>query len=433
MSNNKRSRGPCVSEVVGTYWGDEGKGRVISYLSQKGVDLTIRSTGGNNAGHTVYDRTGKKHAFHLLPSGIMNETSKSIIASGVVIDPEVLHQEITELSASISITPQNFVVSDRAHIIMPYHKKLDAIYEQMKGDSKVGTTGRGIGPAYADKVHRNGLRMGDLSLPQNELRAKIEQALRPHNVLLKSMNEETFDVDAMLEYCKTAHENLGQYIDDSQKHINAAINSGQTILIEGAQALELDIDHGNYPYVTSSSPNASSTAGAAGIGPIFITDVIGAMKAYCSRVGEGPFPTEQENEVGDQIREFGHEYGATTGRPRRCGWLDLNILKSGKVINGYTQLCLNHLDTIGKLPEIKVCVGYNYNGEQIDYVPESSELAKCKPIYETFAGNWDTTGCKTYADLPENARKYVEFIEEQVGVPISYIGIGPSNEETIVR
>jgi adenylosuccinate synthase len=433
MSESKGNKSPYVGVVVGAFWGDEGKGRAIDYLIRhKRADLTVRSTGGSNAGHTVYDQDGGKHALHLLPSGIISGI-KSIIAPGVVVDPAVLHQEITDLSDTISITPENFVISNRAHIIMPYHKTLDVAYEQMKGDGKIGTTGSGIGPAYADKMYRVGLRMGDLLLPEDELRAKIERVLEPHNVLFEHLKMERFTADAMLKYCRSAHENLGQYIDDSQKHVNAAINGGQTILVEGAQALSLDIDHGNYPYVTSSSPNASGTVGAAGIGPTFITDVIGAMKAYCSRVGEGPFPTEQKNELGDRIRELGYEYGATTGRPRRCGWLDLNILRSGKVINGYTKLCLNHLDTIGKLPEIKVCVGYNYNGERIDYVPESSELAQCEPIYKTFAGNWDTTGCQTYADLPENARKYVEFIEEHVGVPVGYIGIGPSNKETIVR
>ena len=417
-----------IKEIVGIQWGDEGKGRASHYES-KTVGVVIRATGGNNAGHTVV-ANGKKFAMHLLPSSIIRDGVKSIIGPGVVIDPDVLISEIeTMKKAGINIDSSKLFISDKAHIIMPHHKALDELYEEMKTE-KIGTTKRGIGPCYSEKCDRTGLRMYDL-ISSELTKQKIGESLKKANKLLKSQNHKTFNETEMFDLCMKWKDKLEEYICDTQPIIMDAYNNNQDIIIEGAQALYLDLDHGDYPFVTSSNPNASGSASGAGIGPTLIDEVIGVIKAYCSRVGEGPFPTEQKNETGDLIRKLGHEYGTTTGRPRRCGWLDLVMVKNAAFTNGLTSLCVNHIDTIGKLDKIKVCTGYEYNGKEIEYIPMDRD--KCKPIYKTFEGNWNTSNAKTFEDLPENAKEYIKFIEQYTGVKVKYIGIGADESETIVK
>lgn len=417
-----------IKEIVGIQWGDEGKGRA-SYYESKNAKVVIRATGGNNAGHTVV-ANGRKFAMHLLPSSIINDDVKSIIGPGVVIDPEVLISEMETMEeAGIAINPQKLFISGRAHVIMPHHKQLDSLYEEMKSN-KIGTTGRGIGPCYSEKCDRTGIRMYDLISGKLNT-TKIKEAIKKANILFKEANKKTFDENEIYELCLKWKEKLQDYICDTQFIIMEAHKNKENIIIEGAQALYLDLDHGDYPFVTSSNPNGSGTASGAGIGPTLIDEVIGVMKAYCSRVGEGPFPTEQENEIGDKIRELGHEYGTTTGRPRRCGWLDLVMIKNAAFTNGLTSLCVNHMDTVGKLGQIKVCVAYKQGEKEIDYVPMNRE--DWEPVYKEFDGNWDTEGVTTYEELPKNAKNYIEFIEQYTGVKVKYIGVGADASRTIVR
>ena len=396
-----------VKVIVGIQWGDEGKGRA-SHFESKNASIVIRSTGGNNAGHTVV-ANGKKFAMHLLPSSIIRDGVLSIIGPGVVVDPKVLITEIDEMAKNgIIVDNKRLLISDRAHIILPHHIALDSLMEMLK-DNKVGTTGRGIGPSYSEKCDRTNIRMIDLK-NTDTLKNKINQSLKKANALFKQFDYPIISEDEEYKLCLEFGKRLYNLIGD-------------------AQALYLDIDHGDYPFVTSSNPNASGTCSGAGIGPTLVDEVIGVMKAYCSRVGEGPFTTELLDETGDTIRELGHEYGTTTGRPRRCGWLDLVMVKNAKYINGLTSLCINHMDTIGKLPEIKVCIGYMYNGKEISYVPIDRQ--NCTPIYKTFEGNWDTSNVSTYEELPEKAKRYIEFIEDYSGIPVKYIGVGADENRTI--
>ncbi len=417
-----------IKAIVGIQWGDEGKGRASHYES-KNAKIVVRATGGNNAGHTVV-ANGKKFAMHLLPSSIIREGVLSIISPGVVVDPKVLISEINEMKENgIDINPKRLLISDRAHIILPHHIALDSLDESLKSN-KVGTTGRGIGPCYAEKCDRTSIRMVDLIDTKN-LRIKLEQTLKKVNTLFKEFNYPIISVDDEYNMCIEYGKVLKDFIGDSEAAIIDAYTKNENIILEGAQALYLDVDHGDYPFVTSSNPNASGTCSGAGIGPTLVNEVIGVMKAYSSRVGEGPFTTELFDETGDLIRELGHEFGTTTGRPRRCGWLDLVMIKNARYINGLTSLCVNHIDTIGKLPEIKVCIGYKYNNKEIEYVPIDRE--NCTPIYKSFEGNWDTDGCKTYEELPNKAREYIEFIEKYTGVAVKYIGIGAAEESTIIK
>lgn len=417
-----------VKVIVGVQWGDEGKGRASHYES-KNAKIVVRSTGGNNAGHTVV-ANGKKFAMHLLPSSIIRKGVLSIIGPGVVIDPKVLISEIEQMKVNgINIDNTNLLISDRAHIILPHHIALDSLSEKLK-DNKVGTTGRGIGPSYSEKCDRTNLRMIDLVNTKN-LKDKISQSLRKANALFKQFDYPIISEDEEYNLCLEYGKKLSGLIGDSETAIINAYEHNENIILEGAQALYLDIDHGDYPFVTSSNPNASGTCSGAGIGPTLVDEVIGVMKAYCSRVGEGPFTTELFDETGDKIRELGHEYGTTTGRPRRCGWLDLVMIKNARYINGLTSLCINHMDTIGKLPEIKVCVGYNYNGKEINYVPIDRE--NCTPIYKTFEGNWNTDNATTYEELPQKAKDYIEFIENYTGIKVKYIGVGADEKRTIIK
>ena len=424
----------CITEVVGGFWGDEGKGRVASFEASD-ARLVLRTTGGNNAGHTVY-HNGVKLPLHLVPGGIVYPQVTAIICNGVVVDPKVLVQEIEMLKEHIQITPSNFILSDRAHIIMPYHIKIDEIQESIRGNQAIGTTKRGIGPTYEDQRKRIGIRAQDLLLGEGALKEKLKivsDFLQNSNFLL-SVN---YSVNFLYDYCMYAKEHLQQFIRNPDTLIFSTLKEGGKIVIEGAQADHLDILNGDYPNCTSSECNPSGALSGAGIGPTYVDKVIVTAKAYCSRVGNGPFPTELTDNVGDLIREYGHEYGTTTGRPRRCGWLDLIALNP---LRGYTDMCLNHVDTIGKigmkLGYIKVCVGYNYQNEKILYFPSDTEVTKKvpTPIYKTFEGGWEIPeNCVTFDDLPENAKYFISFIEDFTGIKVSYIGIGPNNEDTIIR
>ena len=408
---------PNVTVITGAFWGDEGKGRASFYESQDAY-MCLRATGGNNAGHTIV-YNGIKYALHLIPSGIINEHTICGIGPGVVIDPEVLIREIKMLTeAGINITNENLIISEKAHVILPYHKSLDALHESLKSN-KVGTTGRGIGPCYSDKCNRIGIRMGDLLLDESKLMSKITEVVKFHNKEFEAFEMEQFKVSVndIYELCEKYKNSLKPYINDLQAQINDALENSKKIIIEGAQAFGLDIDHGDYPFVTSSNPNTSGTLSGIGIGPKYVKDVIGVCKTYCSRVGEGPFPTELNNLDGDVIRQMGHEFGTTTGRPRRCGWLDLSIVNKSKYIMGYTALCINHLDTIGKV---------------INEIGHVFIKIDCNNLVE-FNKGWDTTGCRTYNELPAPAKQFIETIEKNTNLPVKYIGIGADNANTIIR
>lgn len=419
-----------VKVVVGTQWGDEGKGKYIDILAGNS-DMIARFSGGNNAGHTI-KANGEKYALHLMPSGILHSEQKCIIGNGVVVDPKVLLEEMDALNER-GVCTDNLVVSDRAHVIMPYHILLDRLQEEARGADSIGTTCRGIGPAYTDKAERSGIRIGDL-VNAGLFAEKVRKNLAIKNPIIEKVyGHEPLDAEAIIAEYNAYADRIRPYVADANYMMHCAINEGKTVLFEGAQATFLDLDFGTYPYVTSSNPVAGGVCTGAGIGPKYIDEVYGVFKAYTSRVGEGPFPTEQINEIGDKIRELGHEYGTTTGRPRRCGWLDLVMMKYAAMVNGLTHLAINHVDTIGKMDKIQLCVGYEKDGQQVEYFPASlEELAKCKPIYEEFDG-WeeDISQIRNFDDLPENAKKYLKRIEEGIGVKIAMIGVGPDRDDTI--
>lgn len=422
----------AVRVVVGTQWGDEGKGKYIDMLAEQS-DIIVRFSGGNNAGHTIV-ANGQKYALHLIPSGILHTTKTCIIGNGVVVDPAVLLKEMKDLNER-GITTDHLLISDRAHLIMPYHIGLDGLQESFRGNNSIGTTKRGIGPCYADKIERSGIRMCDL-IEKDEFAKKVKANLEVKNLIIEKVyNGEPYNTDKIIEEYMKYAEQLKKYITDTTSILADAIDAGKNILFEGAQANFLDIDFGTYPFVTSSNPTSGGVCTGSGLGPIYIDEVYGVLKAYTSRVGAGPFPTEQNNEVGDTIRELGWEYGTTTGRPRRCGWLDTVMIKYAAKINGLTALAINHVDTIGKLKEIKLCVGYKKNGEVTRVFPASlNELAKCEPIYEVFEPwNEDISDIKSFDKLPANAQKYLKRIEELVGVKIGLIGVGKDREQIIVR
>ena len=418
-----------VNVVLGTFYGDEGKGKIIDYLSEN-ADASIRCTGGNNAGHTI-NVNGKKYAFHLIPSGILNAGTKAIIGNGVVIDPRVLLEEIDALKAD-NYPVDNLYISDKAHVIMPYHIMMDKLQEELREGDKIGTTARGIGPAYTDKFERSGIRMEDLISPNFSKIAR--RNITKYNKIFAMYGKEELDVESTIKDYESYAARLKDYVVDSVDMIHDILDEDGKIVCEGAQAALLDIDFGNYPYVTSSNPSIGGICTGTGIGAKDIGEVYGVLKAYSSKVGEGMFPTEQNNEIGDTIRELGHEYGTTTKRPRRCGWLDLVALKYAARIDGLTGLAINHVDTIGKLNKIKLCVGYEYEGQKTMRFSTNSEyLSKCKPIYEEFEGNFgDLSQCKSRQDLPEKAQVYLNRIEEIVKVPIKFIGTGASREDMIV-
>lgn len=431
----------AVKMIVGLQYGDEGKGRAVHYEA-KDASIVIRATGGSNAGHTVV-ANGKKYAMHLLPSAIIRPEVLSIIGPGVVADLKILVEEIQQMrEAGVKVERDNFVVSERTHITFPHHKQLDRLYEMLKTE-KVGTTGRGVGTTYEEKARRTNLRMHDLFLEPSELKSKIAENLKVYNVLVAEANkqieqgiyvEEKFPlitVEEEYDYCMQYKEIVKDFIADIHPILDEAIEKDELIIIEGAQSFWLDNDHGDYPMTTSSNPNASGTASGAGIGPTLVNEVIGVIKAYTSRVGNGPFVTEQNNETGDLIREWGHEYGTTTGRPRRTGWLDLVMVKHTKNTSGLTSLCVNHMDTIGKFDKINVCIGYQYKGKTIKHVPIDKE--NCEPIYQELKGGWNTDGATTFEELPKEAQEYINFIEKYTGVPVRYIGVGADEKRTIIK
>lgn len=418
--------------IVGCQWGDEGKGKITDILGET-ADVVTRFQGGNNAGHTVV--VGEKEfKLHLIPSGILYPDVLCIIGNGTVVDPKALIEEIHGLKER-EISTANLRLSANAHLIMPYHHALDRAGELRLGKSMIGTTHKGIGPAYADKVFRIGIRVQDL-LDMKIFMTKLDMAMAHNNLILTNVyHQEPIDVQATFdEYCEYAKE-LERYIDDTSLLLNRALDDGRTVVFEGAQGALLDIDHGTYPYVTSSSPVAGGACIGSGVGPTRIDRVIGIGKAYTTRVGSGPFPTEQENETGDTLTEIGHEYGTTTGRRRRCGWLDVVLLKYSSRLNSLTELALTKLDVLSTFPTIKICTAYKYEGRVYEEFPmHQTVFHKCEPIYEELEG-WQSeiTNIKLYDDLPPQARKYIERIEELIDTPVKMVSVGPKRQQVIVR
>ena len=418
--------------VIGAQWGDEGKGKMTDYLAEE-ADVVVRFQGGNNAGHTVVVGD-KEYKLRLIPSGILYDDKTNVIGNGVVVDPKALFEEIEYLEGvGVKITPKKLIISDRAHLIMPYHKILDKLKEKARGKNDIGTTGRGIGPCYTDKFERCGIRVCDL-MHENVFKEKLQQNIEAKNAYItKVLGGEPLNYDEILnEYLELAKK-LRPFVTDTSVKVYDAIKSDKNVLFEGAQGMLLDIDYGTYPYVTSSNTTAGGVASGSGIGPRMITNAVGIAKAYTTRVGKGPFPTELDNEIGEWIREKGHEYGVNTGRSRRCGWLDLVILKTSVRVSGLTSLAVTKIDTLAGLDKIKVCVGYKFNGEIIDYFPASLEdLALCEPVYEEFDG-WDDSvaNARSYDELPENAKKYIERIEEFTGTRVSIVSVGPKRDQTM--
>ena len=419
-----------VDVVLGSFYGDEGKGKIIDYLS-KDADVALRATGGNNAGHTI-NVDGKKFAFHLIPSGILNEGTIAIIGNGVVVDPRVLIEEIENLKEN-GKNPSNLRISTKAHLIFPYHIGMDFLLEKTRGDKKIGTTGRGIGPCYQDKFERCGIRVEDLY--RNEFYEKLKYNVEYKNKIFSMYGEPTYDLDKIYDTYMEYAEIIKPYVCDTVTLIHKCLDQDKKIVCEGAQAALLDIDFGSYPFVTSSNPTIGGILSGSGIGAKSLGEVVGVLKAYSSRVGEGPYITEQDNPIGDLIRELGHEYGTTTHRPRRCGWLDLPALKYASEINGLTALAINHLDTVGKLREIKLCVGYKLDGSITKEFTTNEDICKrLVPIYETYEGGFgDISWCRSFEELPEKAKTYVRRIENFTNVKAKYLGVGPDREEMIIR
>lgn len=418
--------------IVGTQWGDEGKGKIVDFLTEK-ADVVARYQGGHNAGHTVVINN-EKYILHLIPSGILHKGKKCIIGNGVVIAPDALISEMDGLKERGIDTDGNLLISKNAHVIMPYHTAIERENENKKGNKKIGTTGRGIGPSYTDKVARHGIRVMDLLSP-NVFREKISANLSTINFLLENLyktaplkTDEIYD-----EYMRYA-ERLSRYIADTDVLINKQIDSGENVLFEGAQGTLLDIDHGTYPFVTSSNTIAGGACTGLGVGPTKINKVLGIAKAYTTRVGEGPFPTELKDELGESIRQKGGEFGATTGRPRRCGWLDMLILRHAIRINGLTGIALTKLDILDGMDKLKICIGYKYNGNLHEEFPKEIEiLENCKPVYEEVDG-WkeSTLSIKEFDKLPANAKKYIKKIEEMLKTEVQIISTGQKRDEIIV-
>jgi len=418
--------------ITGAQWGDEGKGKVIDFLASQS-DVVVRGQGGNNAGHTVVVGD-KKYALRLIPSGILNPEAINIIGNGVVLDPEGFLTEVEKLEKE-GICTKNIRISDRTHLIFPYHKGLDDLAERSRGDNQIGTTKNGIGPCYMDKVERSGIRICDL-MDEEVFREKLSHQLkRKNNVIEKIYGGQAFDEDEMIETYLAYAEKLRPYVEDTTVRLYDSVKAGKKVLFEGAQGTLLDIDFGTYPFVTSSHPISGGFAVGTGIGPNMIEEVLGIAKAYTTRVGKGPFVTEQDNETGDSIRKAGNEFGTVTGRPRRCGWFDAVMVKYSARINGMTSIALMLLDVLTGIDELKICTGYEIRGEKVEHFPASlKDLDDAEPVYETFQG-WkeDITGAQSFDDLPENAKKYVDRIEELVEVPVKIVSIGPKRSQTIVR
>ncbi len=418
--------------IVGAQWGDEGKGKATDLLAGR-IDYVVKFNGGNNAGHTVVIGD-EKYALHLLPSGILTPGVIPVIANGVVVDLEVLAEELDGLTAR-GLDVSKLVVSSHAHVITHYHRTLDKVTERFLGKRQIGTTGRGIGPTYADKINRVGIRVQDL-FDEGILRQKVEGALEQKNhLLVKVFNRRAISVDEVVDDLLSYQDRIRPMVADTSLLLNQALADNKTVLFEGGQATMLDVDHGTYPFVTSSNATAGGAATGSGIAPWQLNRVAGIIKAYTTRVGSGPFPTELEDEWGEWLRDRGHEFGTTTGRPRRCGWFDAVIGRYSTRINGVTDYVLTKLDVLTGLEEIPVCVAYEVDGKRVEELPWSqSDFHHAKPIYETFPG-WteDITKAREFSDLPKNAQEYVEALEKMLGQRISVIGVGPGREEVIVR
>ncbi len=419
--------------IIGTQWGDEGKGKIVDLLTEK-ADYVIRFQGGNNAGHTLVVE-GKKFILHLIPSGILHPGKVCAIGNGVVIDPAVLIQEIDRLAGhGVAVEPESFLISRYAHIIMPYHRALDAARENKKGKSKIGTTGRGIGPCYEDKVARNGVRVHDL-FDHEILAEKLERNLEEKNFMLQHFfGENPLDGKAILDEYLAYGQRLEPLAGNVSERLQAADRSGKNLLFEGAQGTHLDIDHGTYPFVTSSNTVAGNACCGSGIGPSRISKVVGVVKAYTTRVGGGPFPTELLDETGERIQQVGGEFGSTTGRPRRCGWLDIVVVKNSARLNGLAGLAITKLDVLTGLPVLKIAVGYKCGAINLDTVPpELTALEACEPIYEELPGwDQDIRNVRRFSDLPENTKKYLKAIEDMADMPLFVVSVGPGRDETIM-
>jgi adenylosuccinate synthase len=421
-----------VTAIIGAQWGDEGKGKVIDLLAEK-ANVVVRFAGGDNAGHTVVNPLGE-FKLHIVPSGIFSPRADCIIGNGVVINPSGLITEIEQLNQR-GVDTSRLFISDRAHLVMPYHTLLDGLEEELRGGKALGTTRKGIGPAYTDKAARLGIRAGDL-LDRDSFLERLRFILDYKNtVLIKVYNAIPLSLDEIYtEYCRYA-ERLAPYIRDTSIMLEEAMDRNEMVLLEGAQGSLLDLDFGTYPYTTSSSPLVSGGCLGAGISPARINDIIGIFKAYCTRVGEGPMPTELKNEIGELIRNKGHEYGTTTGRPRRCGWFDAVAARMSQRINAFTSAVITRLDVLDIMPQLKICTGYKLNGKTIDYFPGSvADLEKCQPIYEEMPG-WETTTThiKQFEELPVHARRYISRLEELIRCPVSIICVGPDRDETIYK
>jgi adenylosuccinate synthase len=417
--------------IIGLQWGDEGKGKIVDYLTQS-ADVIIRGQGGNNAGHTVITE-GAKYVLHLLPSGILWDSKTNVIGNGVVIDPLGLVQEIERIETmGIAITPSKLLISDRAHVVLPFHKELDAAREASLGDQKIGTTKRGIGPTYADKINRCGLRMADL-LDRGFATAQITRRVAEANEVLARHDLITFDAGEVIDEVFTAFERLRPHLTNTIPILHAAWKSGKTLLFEGAQGTLLDIDFGTYPFVTSSNTTSGGSCTGSGLPPTAIDAVIGVCKAYTTRVGSGPFPTGDDG-LSDYLHGLGREFGATTGRPRGCGWLDTVLLRFACMVNGVTGLAVTNVDGLDAYETLQICSAYDIDGEIHTLPPaERSFWSRAVPVYETLPG-WqcDTTGCTTYAQLPEQAKAYLTRLGQLCGAPLAFVGVGPDRKQTLV-
>lgn len=420
-----------VYVIEGTQWGDEGKGKITDYIAQK-MDIVVRFQGGNNAGHSIVVNN-VRYALSSLPSGIISPKITNIIANGCVVNPKALVEEIQTLKKE-GVSSFKLFISNRAHLIMPYHLDLDGAYEEVLSKNSIGTTKKGIGPCYMDKAARRGIRFGDL-LEKEYLKERLSNALLIKNLELKMLGRKTYDFNSLYEELLHYSDILKPYIIDTSIYLNDAIKQNKNILFEGAQGAMLCIENGTYPYVTSSSPLASSVPINAGIPPKAINKTIGVLKAYTTRVGEGPFISEIHNKLGDIIREKGHEYGVVTHRSRRVGYLDLVVVKQACRLSSIDGLSIMLLDVLSNISPLKICVGYKLNDKEIDYIPSTiSELERCEPIYEEFK-SWDKdiSKCTTYEELPSEAKTYLEFIEKYLDTPIAFISVGPEREKTIIK
>ncbi len=418
--------------VIGSQWGDEGKGKIVDWLSER-ADVVVRFQGGHNAGHTlVID--GKVYKLSLLPSGVVRPGKLSIIGNGVVVDPWALLEEIDRIRAEgVDITPSSLIVAENATLILPVHRVLDQAREKARGEAKIGTTGRGIGPAYEDKVARRGIRVCDLADPEH-LANRVDDLLAHHNVFLKGLGEPPIDRDGLLAELEEMANKLLPYAGVVWQVLDRARARGKRILFEGAQGVMLDVDHGTYPFVTSSNTGSGQAASGAGFGPAGLGYVLGITKAYTTRVGSGPFPTEQENDVGKRLGERGHEFGTVTGRQRRCGWFDAVLVRQALKVGGIEGIALTKLDVLDGFDELKICVGYMIDGREVDHLPASAALqARAEPVYETLPGWSETTyGARSWADLPASAIKYIRRIEELIECPVALLSTSPERDDTIL-